>query len=212
MMVGCPGWEYDQSPARGLLKGRVAALLLELAQNRPAIPSRVADTRPTHGTLFAGLTPEGFPHYAGHYRGEQLPCLEQYEVMIPSDPRVGHPAHGVCSSMHGLRTLVACGFAGLDAAEEGPPAPMTADARLQLIVAFAAEVFQRFLTIHPYANGNGHAARYIAWAVLVRYGYFPKKFTIDPRPSPDNAYVQAISEHRGGNREPLERLILESLA
>jgi hypothetical protein len=83
--------------------------------------------------------------------------------------------------------------------------------RLKSVAAFAAMVLQQFLTIHPYVNGNGHAARFALWLILVSYGYWPQRFPIHPRPTPHDSYVLAIIAHRKGDPAPLERFILNCI-
>ena len=82
--------------------------------------------------------------------------------------------------------------------------------RLVYAVAAASRVFVTFLEIHPYANGNGHAARFFLTAFLGRYGYWLKSFPIEPRP-PDPPYTDLIKAYRSGNREPLEAHILKCI-
>jgi hypothetical protein len=77
-------------------------------------------------------------------------------------------------------------------------------------VAVAARAFQEFLTVHPYADGNGHMGRFIVWVVLMRYGYRPTRWTIEPRPSVAG-YGQAISRARRGGPQALEAVILDAL-
>lgn len=78
------------------------------------------------------------------------------------------------------------------------------------VVALASRVFEALLRIHPYVNGNGHIARLIVWCILGRYGYWPLRWTIDPRPTfPE--YTVAIKEYRSGNPDMLERMIMQCL-
>src|SRR4051794_35143278 len=98
----CPDWQYTRYPDHdAFLKARAAAVAARL---RKALPSEnekwCADTRTVHGPYFYGLTPPGFDHYAGHYRGESLDCIDEYEVTIPSDPIVGYPAATVPTVMN----------------------------------------------------------------------------------------------------------------
>lgn len=147
------------------------------------------------------MTPPGFTHYAGNYRGQPLACLQYYEVQVPGDPRVGDSPAEVQQAMAMLAAWIDPGLAVLDAGRELPRAVVSPPDRLLFVVAFAAIFFQRFLTVHPYANGNGHAARFGVWAILLRFGYWPKRFPIEPRPQ-QLTYAQAISAHRDGNPEP----------
>ncbi len=155
----------------------------------------VKETRPT---------PEAYPHYAGNYRGTPLPCLEAAEVGIPSDPLVGIPAREVHAAIDHLGRQLDTWVAWVDAKTRTPVERMRAAA------AVAAEVFQRFLTIHPYLNGNGHVARFCVWAILIKFGYWPWHFCIEPRPGLPN-YGEAIAQHRRGSPDALEMLILSCL-
>jgi len=79
-------------------------------------------------------------------------------------------------------------------------------------VRIAARLFCDFLTIHPYANGNGHTGRFLVWLVLGRFGYWPKKWHLHPRPNlPGYDYSKAIADARSGSPEALEEMIYLSL-
>ncbi len=77
-------------------------------------------------------------------------------------------------------------------------------------IALACRLFVRFLTIHPYANGNGHIARFLLTGLLKRQGYRLKAFPIEPRPA-DPPYSDLIKLYRDGKVEPFERYILEQI-
>src|SRR5437879_5952982 len=79
----------------------------------------------------------------------------------------------------------------------------------KLLVAFVCAVFSDFLKIHPYANGNGHAARFIAWALLGRYRLWPTTWPIHPR-MPDPGYTQMLRDYRTGNKSALEQCLLSA--
>ncbi len=210
MEPGCPEWQYGGHPRRTeILPRQVASLVDRLARRATDTAESARDTRPSHRCLFRELTPAGFEHYAGHYRGERLPCLRLYEVGIGNDPRVGYPALEVGLAMAQFADWVGRGLGALDMGREVPQ-EMNDEDRLLFVVALAAHFFQRLLTIHPYADGNGHAARIGVWAILLRYGYWPRRFPVEPRP-PQPTYGQAIIEHRDGDPEALEKLILGSI-
>ena len=143
--------------------------------------------------------------FAGHYRGENFHCLRFYGVRIPADPRVGADPLAVEYLMSELSAQVRSGLLALDA-----NAAFSPKERLQYIVALACSVFVNFLTIHPYANGNGHAGRLIVWCILGRYGFWPKDWPVEPRPA-DPPYSDMIRIYRDGNRQPLETMILRTL-
>ena len=206
----CPEFEYAHHPRRAVLQDQLAQILLSLRSGNLDKVELAADSRSVHQRLFEELTPAGQAYYAGHYRGEEFRCLKHYSVGVSSDSRVGHPPHRVLGSMAAVADQVRTGLAVLDVATEMPDAQVAREDKLLYIVVFACQVFELFLRIHPYANGNGHAARFVVWAILGRFGYWPRSWPIDPRP-PDPPYTQLILEYRSGNPEPLESHLLSTL-
>jgi fido (protein-threonine AMPylation protein) len=170
-----------------------------------------ADTRPVHLQLFSRLVPDKCPYYAGHYRGEDFACLRYSEVKIAGDSRVGWPASEVSLAMASLETEVRAAVKRLDGALNVPHSTIRPEDRLRYAVAVVCAIFEKFLCIHPYLNGNGHVGRFLIWAILGRYGYWPIKFAIEPRP-PDPPYTDLIRMCRDGNHQPLEKYILRCLA
>jgi hypothetical protein len=83
--------------------------------------------------------------------------------------------------------------------------------RMAATVKFACQAFVAILTIHPFANGNGHVARSLLWAILIHFGYAVPAWTIDPRP-PFPEYASMIAAHRRGNVDLLERFVISALA
>jgi Fic family protein len=89
---------------------------------------------------------------------------------------------------------------------------MTPAQRAVAVVKLACYAFVAFLTVHPYADGNGHTARALLWIVLMRFGYVPNEWTIEPRPLTAPDYSTMIAEHRRGRPEPLEQYVLTRLS
>jgi hypothetical protein len=201
----CPGWDYENHPQRASVPVRVSEILIAISNGTMNTFVVASDTREVHGRIFHQLTPVGCEYYAGHYRGEAFRCLRFYSVRIPADPRVGAPPAGVAFLMRDLNTEIRAGIMALDT-----NILLTQKERLQCIMALACHAFVAFLTIHPYANGNGHAGRLIIWSILGRYGYWPRRWPVDPRP-PDPPYSQLIVQHRNGNVVPLEQYVLQTL-
>jgi len=71
-------------------------------------------------------------------------------------------------------------------------------------------VFVYFLEIHPYANGNGHLARFFLIGYLARYGVFLARWPMHPRPS-DPPYSDLIRRYRRGDRNSLERFVMSCI-
>ena len=201
----CPKWEYDHHPLRTtVLPARIAEVLRDLARRQVDTRGVAADSRDVHRRIFHELTPPGCEYYAGHYRGESYRCLQFYSVQIQGDPSVGAPPNSVRWWMRELRSFVESAIRALD-----QNVALTRKQRLHYVVVFASRVFELFLRIHPYANGNGHAARLIVWSLFFRYGYLPKRW-IDPRP-PEPTYTNAIRLYRGGNKSALEQYLLSTI-
>lgn len=204
----CPEFEYTGHESITTLRQSANSLLRDLRTGMLLVKAFITDTRPSHRALFSSLTPPSCWYYAGNYRGSDFKCLREYAVQVQGDPRVGaRPAH-VSGAMSQLRVRInnACG--ALDAYFANPSLPD--HAKVLAVVAVACEVFDVFLAIHPYANGNGHIARLIVWALLGRHGYWPHGFTIEPRP-PDPPYTQLLVEHRNGNKGPLQNWVLQHI-
>jgi hypothetical protein len=155
--------------------------------------------------MFRDVIPAGYPYFAGNYRGTRFRCLQYYYVTVPSDPRVGSPPDCVDLGTLIIAAELEKGIVALESRTD-----LTEPDRLRLLIGVAALVFVLFLTIHPYANGNGHVGRFIVWSVLGRFGYWPRSWTIEPKP-PDPPYSKNIKLHRDGNFGPLEEDIRKSL-
>jgi len=80
--------------------------------------------------------------------------------------------------------------------------------KLYKTIRLTAALFVYFLEIHPFANGNGHMARFLLISVMAKFNIYPSKFSIHPRP-PDPAYTACIKAYRAGNRALLERFVLD---
>jgi len=201
----CPEWEYKDHPQYAtIVPARALELKATLSTDKIASAATAIDTRLAHRKLFREVTPTGYDYYAGHHRGEDFPCLKTYEVGVGGDPRVGERPYRVAFRMRRLSALVKEIITALD-----KEAPISTKEELQRLVDFIGRSFVDFLTIHPYANGNGHAARIIVCAIMLHYG-FPSVWSIDSRP-PAGEYTTLITQHRSGNPAPLQRYILEWL-
>lgn len=207
----CPTWEYDNHPERTtVLQNEINSILIELRKQQINTLDSVVDTRNTHHRLFNRLTPPECPYYAGHYRGENFRCLKYNQVVIRSDPRVGFKPHLVLGHLDELGKIIREAVAALDEGMKVPNAKIQLKDKIVYIVAATCRIFELFLRIHPYVNGNGHAARFCVWALLGRYGLWPTKWPIDPRPN--HPYMDLIVEYRNGNPVALETSIMQNLA
>ncbi len=207
-VINCPNnWEYTQHANYNVLPTRCKSALVNLRSNplNRRIPS---DTRDIHLFLFTQLTPPDVPYFAGNYRGSNHTCLKFYEVTIPSDIRVGSKCPHVNLDIQNLAQVLEEGLRALDIADNVPAETLSEEDKVYFLVSFACRIFVEFLRVHPYANGNGHIARYIIWAILGRYGIWPKKWPMNDRP-PDPPYSDLISKYRDGDKDPFEEFVLK---
>jgi hypothetical protein len=203
--LDCPNWEYENHAQRGVIRIRVADIIVDLATRQIDTLALAVDTRPHHLRIFRDVAPIGHEYYAGHYRGEFFRCLRFYLVSVPGDNRVGASPWSVQFLMKEMSAEIRAGILALDA-----NVLLSDKQKLQYIVALACHVLVRFFTVHPYANGNGHAGRLLVWGILGRYGYWPRHWPVDPRP-PDPPYTELIFRHRNGDTSPLEKYLLQQI-
>ena len=209
--VDCPEWDYENFPNKAeILQEEIKSILIDLRNGRIDTKFSASDTRPIHFQLFRQLVPDDYPYFAGCYRGETHRCLKHYAVQIRSDPRVGFPPHKVKGWMDELSNIIEESVAALDEGMQLPNAQIPLRDKIIYIVTAACRIFELFLRIHPYANGNGHTARFCIWSLLGRYGLWPNNWPIDPRP-PDPPYTSLIFKYRNGDKTPLENYIIQTL-
>jgi fido (protein-threonine AMPylation protein) len=202
-VVLCPEWNYRKHPQYGtIMPKRETELMGTLVTDKVASATIAIDTRTAHQKLFGELTPPGHEYYAGHYRGEDFRCLKNCSVGVAQDTRVGAPPHRVALGMLRLSRAIRDTISALD-----KECPITTNQELRLLVQFIGNSFVDFLTIHPYVDGNGHAARTILCAIMLHYGFRPV-WTLDSHPQePD--YSDFIVRYRNGDTEPLKQHILQ---
>ena len=84
------------------------------------------------------------------------------------------------------------------------------DSRVALLrfVSSLALILERFLTIHPYMDGNGHSARILIFVMMAREGYFPKHWNVDAK----QPYGNALYLHRRGKPGELCKFLLETIS
>lgn len=202
----CPQWEYKDVPGHDqILSGRATAVLAQIRrQGDPTGRVRlIKDTRSLHAQMFIGLTPPGHDYYAGNYRGDpNFRCLTDYEVTIQGNPIVGHPANVVSVSLADFANSIDLYIHECDLIAPLNEQVMGRADKIARTVYIAVALFSYFLEIHPFANGNGHISRFLLLLALARYGIYPIRWPIHPRPQ-DPPYSMLIHQFQNGNREPL---------
>lgn len=136
----------------------------------------IIDPREVHKRLYAALTPEDHPEYAGTYRGTSGTSLERrcigvhreddnkYQEFIAPD-RVLHCLEAVANQAKKIFNL--------------PPATSSSTVLVEIV-----RLFYIFGLTHPFLDGNGHIQRLIfSVCILERESLqLSEKWTIHPRP------------------------------
>jgi fido (protein-threonine AMPylation protein) len=198
----CPAWEYKDVPDYNtILEHRFVIIIRWIwALSLTEKFDLVLDTRTVHEKSFQALTPASYEHYAGHYRGESFKCLVDYEVSISSNPLVGHLPPTVPMEMEGFKDDLRAVASQLDFLWQVNNAFLSKASKIRRLAELVAALFNYFLEIHPYANGNGHMARVIVMSLFSRFGIFLRKWPLNQRP-PDPPYSDLIRDYQNGRTE-----------
>jgi len=202
----CSNWTYDTHPKRPvLLAARCGRAERAMQRRISSFEGLKHNTRPVHRFLFRDLVPSACTCIAGTYRGDAA-CkeLEKSSVVVGADKRVGAPPLAVAAQMlqfeQQCQSLVQAHSKFLEKA----PQPAVALAKF---VHMAAIVLQRFLTIHPFKDGNGHTGRFLVYLMMARAGYTPVNWSIDAK----QPYSDALSRHRDGDKQALQQFLLQAI-
>jgi fido (protein-threonine AMPylation protein) len=205
----CPEWEYAEHPNVAILHQIQVNTLSELIKGKINTLEVAKDTRPQHHVFFRKLTPPQNHCYAGNYRGsDRCWCLKDYNVMVGT--MYGTLADEVAKAMRNFEETVQSIAHALDKAHK-QDSQLSKEDKIKITVRFACELFIMLGKIHPYANGNGHMQRLLIWAFLGRYGYWPERWSVHPRPITQPEYHILIQEYVSGNTTPLIDFILSCI-
>jgi len=91
--------------------------------------------------------------------------------------------------------------------QDALPNGLSRNVVLARIVEHLALLLETFFTIHPYANGNGHAGRLLLWVIMVRHGFRPTKWPLDESPE----YDEAVQSHREGRPLLLQTYLYDAM-
>lgn len=201
-----PEWDYESYPDDETRHNRCVEILVDLSQGRVCARESAREPRPIHLRMFAGMHEPSESYYVGHYRGEPIGDLAHYDVGVGQDARVGVYHIHVLAEMLRFHNEVDQTFSTIIPTIN---AVKDAQVRLTLAVGVACTHLVDFLSIHPFANGNGHIGRYIVWAVLHAFGIHPKRWPLNDKiPEP---YGTLLTEFRNKNRSPLIRFVLSHI-
>ncbi len=208
-------WTYERPGYEAVLQPIAEGVCAGLRAQTIEGQETAVDTRPIHKALFTDLTPPDARYYAGNYRGSEHRCLKRYRVSVRTgphsvDPYVGYEPGSVAFNMGLLTIELAEAFNRLDRLHARTD--VSAVEKTKFTVTVAAAMFEFFLRIHPYADGNGHAARFLLWAFLGSFGYWPERCTVEPKPATRSEYCASLATLRSQRDPlPLERWILACL-
>ena len=203
--LDCSDWDYETHPEHKKLR-KACDRLTGMAKKWPRKFDRFGvDTRPGHRLLFKRFAPPACSCFAGTYRGSKTcPALEHYFCGVRGTS-VGMPPAYVEACMAMLNTrcqnLLDMYAASVRVGTVSPAASFG------MLIDVLCDILEGFFTVHPFANGNGHAGRMLVWVLLARHGFAPKSWSIDAK----QPYAKALDLYRAGNHAPL-RLFLTRLA
>lgn len=201
----CGDWTYDTHPERYQLTLRCSRVERAMQRRVLSFKGVKHDTRLLHRFLFRDMVPASCRCIAGTFRGDpSCNAIEKSRVFTEGDNLVGAPPQVVGAQMLQLEqqchSLVQAHAKFL---ENNP----TQAVALAKFVHLAAIALERFLTIHPFKDGNGHTGRCLIYLMMTRAGYTPVHWTIDAQ----QPYYTALSEHRRGNKNALQRFLLHAI-
>jgi hypothetical protein len=202
----CENWDYEKHPNSQSVTEYCKQFLRDLVAD-PSIKIHLfGDTRPAHREMFGKAVPDECTHLAGNYRGADFEFLRNARVYF--GPHEGTIPSAVAVQMDFFHEDLLLGLAEIDAATQDPNGPLKGSRLLVRIVQLMAATLTRFLTIHPYKNGNGHMSRMLVWIGLGKYKHLPVKWWLDESPP---GYAPLLTAHRQGDPKPLERYLLKCI-
>ena len=202
----CGNWTYETHPKRPVdLASRCERVERAMQRRIASFASLKHDTRMVHKFLFRDMVPSACSCIAGTFRGDaSCKDIENSSVYVDADTRVGAPPRAVAAQM--LQFEQQCHSLVQAHAKLLGKAPQPAVA-LAKFVHMAAIVLQRFLTIHPFKDGNGHTGRFLIYLMMTRAGYAPVNWSIDAK----QPYSDALSRHRDGDKNALQQFLLQAI-
>lgn len=199
----CDNWDYSTHPGAPTVQAYCKQFLDELQADPASKADALQDTRRYHQAMFQKVTPPACPHLAGNYRGAPLAHLQDCRIYFGTQE--GSPPPAVPVAMDFFHADLDEALRALDRQFAATTSPLSASARLVLVAQLVAAALVRFLTVHPYMNGNGHMARMLVWVALTRFNVWPVKWSLHASPP---GYAELIDAYRRGHKPPLERFIL----
>ena len=184
-----PDWDED-SPK---LRQNLVHVLEEIARAAERRDTPTLEAARRWQTLFLEDLKVPDPRYVGAFRGE--PGLERTTATIGANHGVNPPE--VVAELRRFEEKLQRLVAELDVlwpVGEEPDAD-----QLAALIDVCAWAHAEWVRIHPFANGNGRAARLWANSLAMRYGLPP---FVRLRPRPDGGYGAAGARAMQGDWKP----------
>lgn len=208
-------WDYEQHPnAASVLENanKVQSAIEQCAEENRAL---LKETRPYHDRIFSETVYEGFEAFSGCYRGANYYYLREYPVSVGGynfqgeyvTIHTGTAPHLVEREMKEFHDLLVMAVKKIDELYNSDRSKI--GIKLVLLARLLSKVVVDFLSIHPYANGNGHISRLLAWGVFLYFGFRGNNWQVAERPL--QPFDSAISEYQKGNPQPMQAFFMQQL-
>lgn len=148
-------WDYEEHKNRQLVTKACRDLQVRVAKDLEEIKKVKQDTRPFHLEMFNSVTPVDKTAFAGNYRGSEFQYLKNYNVSIGNHQ--GTLASQVEETMRDFHLLFVKSLKHFNQKS----LELSKETKLVAYSRLISHFVVAFLSIHPYANGNGHISRLI---------------------------------------------------
>lgn len=196
-------WEYSDHPDRDSVTESCRKIQNDLIANEGMRCCALTDTRPFHLEMFSRVVPLGFEGFAGSYRGSTYSYLRSSPVEIGGYDGAGKyhvlhrgtPPECVAAEMEEFHNQLKEDLDKLTKREANT------EEKIILLAHILSKYVVVFLSIHPYANGNGHVSRLIAWGVFLIRGFSIHGWDLDKRP--EQPFDRFIKLYQDGERKAM---------
>lgn len=209
------GWEYEEHQNRASVTNKCREIQSRLISCRDSRESVLSDTRPYHKNIFSDVVPNEYKGFAGSYRGSEYFYLKNLPIQIG-----GYRPDGSYVLAHQGDNPEVVGLEmdkfhfrlqlDLQVFEEAVKRfSNEPQKKLIVLASLLSKYIIKFLSIHPYANGNGHISRLLGWVVFVIKGFNIAGWDLDTRPAqPFDSYIK---RYQAGDERAMVRYFFHVL-
>lgn len=200
----CARWDYKSHPGLSNVASTCGEFIQQIRTSPDSQASALRNTKPFHAAMFRHAVPPACIYLAGEYRGSDHSCLKFRDVGMGG--RTGAPCLEVERLMRDFHFALTVSINTLDSrykiSGESPEF-------LHDLVLFTAQAISDFQDIHPYADGNGHVARLLAWVITGHFDLQPNEWWLHDNPR--NGWDDAVQAHQEGNPMLLQAFLMTTL-